>query len=106
MPLRLRLKGYQKRFISRALIYKTQIPYTNMYRVSSMSLTFPHWFGWSKLQSWLAVDQRTETFFIFADLCLTKKAANILFVRSGAFWICRPLGLSKELNDDKCLVVG
>jgi hypothetical protein len=71
-----------------------------------MSLTLPNWFGWSKLQAWLAVDQRTETFFIFADLCLTKKAANILFVRSGAFWIWRPLGLSKELNDDKCLVVG
>ena len=66
-----------------------------------MSLTPPYLYGCSKLQ--LVVDQRTETFFIFADLCLTKKAANILLVRSGAFWIWRPLGLSKELKDDKCL---
>jgi hypothetical protein len=34
----------------------------------------------------LAIDQRTETFFI-ADLCLTNKAASILLIRTGAFWI-------------------
>jgi len=42
--------------------------------------------------------QRTATFFIFADLCLMKRAAIMLLVPTGAFWIARPLGLSKEWN--------
>jgi hypothetical protein len=40
--------------------------------------------------------QGTAIFFIFADLCLMKRAASMLLVPTGAFWIARPLGLSKE----------
>uniref|UniRef100_A0A453A1H3 Uncharacterized protein n=1 Tax=Aegilops tauschii subsp. strangulata TaxID=200361 RepID=A0A453A1H3_AEGTS len=46
-------------------------------------------------------DHRAEILFIFADLCLINRDASTLLVLAGAFWISRPVGLSKELNADR-----
>jgi hypothetical protein len=104
MTLRFRYgNGIKIRSISRPLIYKIHIV---PYKTCGLSFLLVLDCAAGRGNCRFAADQRTETFFIFPDLCLTKKAASILFVRTGAFWIWRPLGLSRELNDAKCLGPG